>query len=369
MARKKMYRRPDGLYEKMLVIDGKRCVFRGRSEREVMQKIAEYQVREERGPCFSEVAEDWWAEHEAKIKYGSRHGYLAAKRRAVEYFADDPVKSIEAADVNAFILYVARRGYAMKTVKNQLTVVRQIFLFAMMHRYIRTLPTDGVKVPSGLSHEERSLPSAEAVQIVKNTQPDEFLLPALILYTGARCGEALALQWRDVDFQSGVISISKAVVYHSNQPVISDTKTANAHRSVPLLAPLKVLLQQQTPRRADDYLIGGSEPLTKSAMTKRWEAFCRSHDLAHPNEVRSEKAQRTVWICELDRHTLRHEYATILYDAGIDSKVAQELLGHADLSTTLRIYTHIRQSRLSAAASTLDAFLQSNHTGNTQYVI
>lgn len=366
MAKKRMYRRPDGLFEKKLTIGGKRVVFRAGSEREVMQKIAAYQERAERGPTFEEVAAEWWAQHEPRIRYGTVHGYQAAMQRAIEYFGQDPVRQIEAADVNAFLLSMARRGYAQKTVRNQLTVVRQIFLHALMTRQIRALPTDGVAVPAGLAHSSRQLAPARAVEIVKATGAKDFLLPALILYTGARCGEALALQWRDIDTAAGTVSITKAVVYHSNRPVVADTKTQNGVRVVPLLAPLRRILAQRQPQPPGEYLIGGSAPISKSALYKRWESFCRAHGLAHPDEARSKKAGRTVWACDLDRHTLRHEYATILYDAGIDAKVAQELLGHADLSTTLKVYTHIRQSRLDSAAATLDSFLTEKGTVKAQ---
>ena len=58
MPRAKMYRRPDGLYEKKLTINGKRVAFRAKTEREVMQKIAAYQKREESGVTFAEAAAD-----------------------------------------------------------------------------------------------------------------------------------------------------------------------------------------------------------------------------------------------------------------------------------------------------------------------
>lgn len=48
----------------------------------------------------------------------------------------------------------------------------------------------------------------------------------------------------------------------------------------------------------------------------------------------------------IDRHTIRHEYASILYEAGIDVKEAQQLLGHAQISTTMDIYTHISESKM-----------------------
>lgn len=366
MAKKKRYTRPDGLMEKSVTIDGKRHVFRARSEAEIMKKVAAFQQREDYGPTFKETADAWWEQHEPRIRYGTVHGYKSAMARAVEYFGTDRIKQIEAADVNAFLLHMAKRGYAQKTVKNQLTVLRQIFLYALMARDIKILPTDGVTVPQGLPRSSRELAPAEAVDIIKATSPDDFLLPALILYTGARCGEALALQWQDIDMKAGTISITKAIVHHSNFPVVSDTKTRNAHRIVPLLEPLRDILVQRDPHLPCDYVIGGAAPISKSALYKRWEGFCRAHGLAHKDEARSKKAGRTVWACDLDRHTLRHEYATILYDAGIDAKVAQELLGHADLSTTLKIYTHIRQKRLTDAAATLNSFLAPKNTENTQ---
>lgn len=358
MAKKKMYCRPDGLFEKKLTINGKRHVFRGHTEREVLQKIAVFKEREEKGRTFGEVAAEWWEVHQTKLKYGSLHTYKSALQRAVDYFEGKRISEISAPDIYAFLLFVSRHGYAHKTVKNQFTVVKQIFLYALMNREVKELPTVGVSVPAGLTQNTRSLASDKAVEAIKATGKEDFILPALILYTGARCGEALALKWSDVDFSAGTVSINKAVVYHSNKPVISETKTKNAVRLVPLLQPLRLLLDMQPPHGAEDFIIGGALPVTKSVLNTNWERFCRSHGLAHINEERTKRAGRTVWACEIDRHTLRHEYATILYEAGIQPKMAQELLGHADLKTTLGIYTHIRQSQLNQTADTINDFLR-----------
>ena len=55
-------------------------------------------------------------------------------------------------------------------------------------------------------------------------------------------------------------------------------------------------------------------------------------------------------------HQLRHSFATDLYDAGVGVLEAQKIMGHADISTTYKIYTHIRESKLEGAASKLAAF-------------
>ena len=67
VARKRMYQRPDGLFEKILVIDGKRVAFRARSEREVMQKIAAHREREEIGVTFDAAAAAWWKDKEPRL--------------------------------------------------------------------------------------------------------------------------------------------------------------------------------------------------------------------------------------------------------------------------------------------------------------
>ena len=83
---KKMYKRPDGLFEKILVLNGKRVAFRAHSEREVMQKIAAYKEREEAGAIFDDVAAEWWAYKEPHLSPNTAPNYRLAMQRAVEQF-------------------------------------------------------------------------------------------------------------------------------------------------------------------------------------------------------------------------------------------------------------------------------------------
>ncbi len=82
MAKQKMYQRPDGLYEKKLTLGGKRVVFRAKTQREVMQKIAAYQERKMRGPTFGEVADEWWEYKEARLSPNTVSSYHTAYRQA-----------------------------------------------------------------------------------------------------------------------------------------------------------------------------------------------------------------------------------------------------------------------------------------------
>ena len=70
-AKPKMYRRPDGLYEKVITVGGKRVYFRGKTEKEVERKMLEYNERRETGEPFRAVAEEWREEHFPKLSPNS----------------------------------------------------------------------------------------------------------------------------------------------------------------------------------------------------------------------------------------------------------------------------------------------------------
>ena len=131
MAKKKYYQRPDGLYEAIRVVNGKRKAFRGRTPHEVEQKMIAYQGEIARGRLFREVEEEWEAEHFPTLTANTLKGYRPAARRAVDRFGDTPIRNIKAPEIKRFITEFAHPGgmasRAQKTVTNQLLVTSLIF--------------------------------------------------------------------------------------------------------------------------------------------------------------------------------------------------------------------------------------------------
>lgn len=346
-----MKQKPNGVWEMQVTIEGKRKSFSSKDPRAVWEKYSDYMRGLTEGKQtagkFSTVAKAWWEEHQQKIAYGSLRPYKPAYERAVQRFGNQDIADIRPQDCNAYILSLAQK-YAYKTVANHLSVLTMIFTYAIMQGLIASNPCQYVTVPAHLRRSTRQpLTEAQRRAVQQSTGPDA-LLAKLILYTGARCGEALALQWRDIDFKAGTVSISKAVVHHGNTPVISPTKTAAGIRTVPLLNPLCETL---TPGEPDEYLIGGAKPITKSHLESLWVRYTRSLNLG--------EVQGDHWQPSIDRHQIRHEYATMLYEAGIDTLQAKALMGHTDIITTQQIYTHIRESKTQSAADKLNAKLSS----------
>lgn len=336
MAKQKMYQRPDGLYEKGMTINGKRVRFRGKSEREVLQKIAEYKEKETNGRTFKEVAEAWLPHYETQVAYNTYYKQLCHYNRVIDFFGDLYIKDITPQDVNRFYLLMQSQKYSKKTIEHSRTTLSNILRYALVNGEIKALPSENVPIPKA-PKTKRELPADHELRtIYQNAGTSNIaLLAYFIVCTGCRRGEAVALQYKDIDFDNKKVDISKSVYYVNNKPQFKDTKTYAGNRTVPLLNVLIPFLPKGKP---NEYIFStdGKQPYTGSQLAKGYKAY-------------QEQIGITATL-----HQLRHAYATILYESNIDVKLAQTLMGHADISTTQNIYTHIRLSKLDDAAQKLN---------------
>lgn len=336
---KKMYQRPDGLYEKKITLDGRRVVFRAKTQREVMQKIAAYQARVESGPTFAEVAEEWWAYKEHRLSPNTVSGYRVACQRAVERFGNMRMSDITATQIRGWLDWLASRGYARKTVANHLIVAMGICSWACENYNTPANPATLVHVPDGLAKSRRTMPTQaeiDAIKALADTPDGRFFY--FLMYTGLRRGEALALQWQDIDAAAGVIHVRRSLYWAGkNQGAFKEPKTEAGKRDVIYLDRLREVMEPHR-GKPEEYIFGGGDlPLTHTRYRCMLDRFRRD----------------TGSTCT--PHQMRHAFATLCFEAGIPEKTAQGLLGHAQLSTTADIYTELRDKKRMEAAAALNA--------------
>lgn len=336
----KYYVRPDGLHETILRVNGKRKAFRGRSDREVWEKVRAFDqeaaLTEETAPTtFEQIADAWWGEIEPTLEHNTKKGYRPALDRAKAEFGEMAASEITAKEIDEYIKEFSKTR-ARKTVATQLQILRQIFRKAELAGVIRYNPAGAVKPPRNLPQNHRDAPSPEEIKKIKDSVGLPFgLFAYLIYYTGCRRGEALALTGSDIDWEKKLVHIRKSVYHIGNAPHIKQPKSEAGTRSVPLLA----ALEQRLPRNlGKGFLFAEPDgsPLTNSHIVSQYDDYRNASGVT------------------VTPHQIRHGYATALLESGVDAKTAQALLGHAQLSTTMDIYTHVRDGQLKSAAEKME---------------
>lgn len=225
-------------------------------------------------------------------------------------------------------------------------------------------PVKGVKLPSSKSKEKKAVTAYtpeeieaivnEAKRTYKNGTPvyRYGYLIILILNTGMREGEPLYLKWKDVDLEKRRIYIHGDVVEVKN-------RDENAKSSY-------ICIEQETPKTdkstryipLNDNAVEAMENLRKLIKDKDRVIATKNHTILSPRKV-YRTMENILTVCKITGktnlvHALRHTFATTLIRNGVDIKAVSEILGHEDVSTTLKIYHHTIEEQKHAAVMTLN---------------
>lgn len=174
----------------------------------------------------------------------------------------------------------------------------------------------------------------------------------LLVGLGLRKGELLGLRWQDVNFDSKRIHVRQNLIQLQNTKLhFKEPKTESSIREIALSNTLVKLLKQQYVKMCENKLRFGEEYKDHDLV------ICKENgEPMNPNSF-SQKFRRKLKMEGLRHirvHDLRHTNATLMLDAGISPKVAQERLGHASIATTMDIYSHVTASLEQEAAKKLE---------------
>lgn len=348
MAKGKYYQRPDGLFEAIRTINGKRVAFRGKTCREVDRKILEYKEEAEKGRTVAEIVDAWLESKEKRVADSTLENYGHAAKHIKSNFGKMRVSEVKPIHCQRALEQMADQGYKLGTVSCQKVVMTQVFRYAVIQGDIDVSPAAEITIPRGLNRKKREALTAEQIKAVTECREGEgWLLGLTLLWTGCRIGEALALRYEDIDRKAGTITVNKKYNYLKTGIVLeAHTKTSAGMRTIPLLSPLADAL----PRDRIGLIF--HDPEGNALKEGRFRTIWR-------------KYQALVGLPEhITPHYFRHTYATLCYEAGIDPKAAAAFMGHSDEQITTAIYTHLSSTKRAAAADKMEAFAKKHAAGS-----
>ena len=181
------------------------------------------------------------------------------------------------------------------------------------------------------------------------------IMSLISLTCGMRIGEVCGLQWKDIDFEKNLIYISKTVqrIYDCKTKktaiVIGSTKSKTSNRKVALLdITKKVLFEYKLylinhNKFHDTYFVLGNErPIEPRTLRAQYKRLLNDLEIKY-----------------IHPHALRHTFCTYALENGCDVKTVSQILGHADTSITLDIYTHITEDQIKKTINTLNNIVNS----------
>jgi integrase len=340
-------KRKDGRYTASLSNPktGKREYIYGKTQAEVKRKynarLRELLSGEDVKPTYtvSYCIDKWFEVHQdSGIGYNTIESYRKPVADCKAYFGTRKLSDILPCDIDDFIKHLVDCDYKRQTINLRYIVMCKTFDWAIKNRIVSQNSARDTALPMNLPKGRRSRLTREQVRKVIDSKD---LYANTLLFTGTRRCECLALRWEDVDFEKREIRISQQVIWkRGEEPALAPLKTNASNGTIPLLQPLYDLLKPVSQSRGFIFNSGG-KLLTARQFQYGWRKFTESIDESGG----------------IEPHMFRHEYVSLLHDAGIDVKSAQVLARHSKFETTMNIYTELEENSTEKLGEKLNSFL------------
>lgn len=264
-----------------------------------------------------------------------------------------PLNKVQPSSVERWILQLRRKGLSESTVRQAYTVGRAIGDAAVRDAHLARNPFAAIKRPKVTAKEAACLTPVQVEALLAAAESSRYrLLFELLVTTGLRRGEALALRWSDVDLTNDVLHVRGTLARVDGELIVTETKSENSKRTVPLSAPAVAVLRSAKSRQAAERLRAGNQwHTTGYVFTTEFGQPCDPRNALRALSV----AAKAVGLSGAGLHTLRHSVASVMISGGVPLKVVSDILGHSGIAITANIYGHVSPE---VSRSAVDALAQ-----------
>ena len=317
---------------------------------------------------FTDVIKKWIKSKENKIERSTYEGYMSyVDCHILPYFEKLNLKFVEVTPKHIKDYYDDRfnngridgkGGLSVRSIRKHSIVLKQVFGEAVITEQIARNPASGVPFPKNEKPQFKGifLTSDEANKMLQAFSGHEMeAITYVTLYYGLRRSEVLGLKWSAIDFKNDKLRINHTVVKHQSVEYKNKTKTDASQRTLDLLDDVKTILLKLKNQQEENKKLFGK------AYKKSDYIFKYADGTLYYPDVVTRSFQRVLkkhGLTPMRFHDLRHSTASIMYDMDCNIKEIQHWLGHADIETTLQIYTHISKFREKATATNLNGMFK-----------
>jgi len=272
-----------------------------------------------------------------------------AKKIKSMYIADMPIQRVSAIQINDCLLelvdysnsYISKICMLLNNVFNKAVLLNIISLnpFSIKGNIIKPKSNNADKKIEAFTIEEQK----KFLQQLKNKNYLYKDIFYILIETGMRVGEVLALKREDIDFKNNIIHIRRTITRDKKDIVkIGDTtKTYAGIRDIPMSAMVRNVLKNNN-NISFLFLMNNGKFISASTINSQFKRICKDAKIRE-SIYEFERNGKTIHlkISNVNTHMLRHTYATRCIEAGISPVVLQRILGHKDIETTLNTYTSV----------------------------
>ena len=338
------------------------------AEKEVQKQAILFEEKCLRGQVtsnvkFEEFAEQWFEEYaRLNLRRSSFERMRQVTQRVYPAFGHLRLDRITGRQIQQFINELVLNGKNMQTGKplsrktavHHLSFISDVFSYAIRMDIVSDNPCRKVYVPKG-GKKEKEIYSIEEIEQLFRLLEDAPLkyrtFFTLAVYTGFRRGELMGLEWKDIDFESGVVSVRRTSNYTVKTGIYTDTtKTKSSQRSMKLPQLVLDILKEHKAEQDNErqklgtkwfecdrlFVTADGHPMHNNTTYNWLRKFCKKNDFPFR-----------------DIHSLRHFYASALINEGIDVAAVSSALGHSAISTTTSIYLHAFQDANARASEAI----------------
>lgn len=328
---------------------------------------------------------DFWLENYVRIhlKFTSYVTYANCCKNICKYIGDYKLSALTPGLIQKFINdYSKNSGFAKNHISSTLMCLKGALRYAVLPlEYLLSNPCDNVRLPKSKTvvKDKKKIVTYEEFLYMLSCIPDskKFYRYFLIIgfFTGARYGEIMALEWKDIDFINKTITFKKTI-YNDYQIKegchcsITTPKSVASNRTIyvadELIQKLKTLKVEQSENKLfygdlyQDYKMIGDivhEADRNEDCTK--VDFVLRQDNGKIKFQANDYYRRKCKMPDFHFHLLRHSHATMLLQSGVNIKEIQMRLGHSEIATTLDIYAKSTEDTAKTAAAIFANFIAS----------